>query len=242
MNRFLLLLTYVCFSELIFAQSSLKILDFDGNDVSSTTVEVWGDTGTIIASKFKVVNMGSSALDVKVKRIEDNLIVGTQNYFCWTVCYSPTTDESPTGLMINAGDTNSSFYGDYLPNSNFGVSTITYVFFDSNNSNDSAYVIVNYNSSAVGVANLNQVNIFTGELMPNPARNTTFLKYKLESSHLPAKINIIDNQGRIVREINLLQAEGTTALPLNDLSTGRYSVLLQSKNKTVAVINLLVVY
>lgn len=134
--------------------------DIPANSVLTELVEP--GTGTYATVLF-VTNNSSSAISVKAKKIENYLegddVDGMLSSICWAgQCYSPSVFVSPNAEIIEPDETNEDgFAGDLHKNGYVGISSVTYVFFDENNPNDSISVIVNYivtsTSSSLALSN-----------------------------------------------------------------------------------------
>ncbi len=198
------------------AQNSLTIIDIDRNP--------WGSVESIIQTVGTVENTnGSGPIDVKVRRITIDTIPGTQNYFCWEQCYEPPTNESPTSLTIPVGDRVSSFYGDYKPLGNVGVSTLAYCFFDVNNEADSVCATVRYHASPVGIQ-----DVFMGdesgvsESYPNPATRVANINYALHQGWQKAELKVYSMLGSRVKTIKLKEDQGTLKMDVTSMPSGMY--------------------
>lgn len=184
-------------------------------------MEVWGEINSVLEAHADVTNNNSNALKVQVKKIENSLVSGTLNYFCWYQCYTENTYVSPDSVQINAGATSNLFVGDYLPQGNWGTSYITYVFFDAMNPNDSAYFIAEYNARGVG---LNEIPLVAkiSNAYPNPANDFIYFDYSIPKSVVEAKVIVRDIIGNNAREIELGNQEGTIRIETGDLKDGVY--------------------
>ncbi|MEA3503979.1 MAG: T9SS type A sorting domain-containing protein [Bacteroidota bacterium] len=126
-------------------------------------VETTPNAGTI-DQHFHVINNNDEALDIKVKKIENSLIENSVNYFCWGSCFAPFIYESPTPVTIEGNTTNENdFSSDYSPSGGVGTSSITYVFFDTNNPEDSTYIVVNYISKNLTLSTEDEGELTDGQ-------------------------------------------------------------------------------
>lgn len=237
MKKILLFLFAVpLFSSLLLAQStSLVVLDKNGNDVSGSTIYMWGDTASEILSYLDVKNISSSTLDVKVKRIDSNCVSGSSNLFCWTLCYTPAVYVSPTTESIASGGLCTKFVGHYNPAGNLGCCTVTYVFFDVAVPNDSVFVKVVYCATPLGINDNTREKSYLGNVYPNPINSTASLSYKLNEDHgQKAKIVLYNILGKSIKEYELSEAQGTVRLNLSDTPGGTYFYSLQINGKIIS--------
>src|SRR5688500_19415218 len=112
---------------------------FSSAIAQTTTLQVQNAPATVyggysqnipLAATFPVVNTGTQPIDIKVSRKIISEVMGSENNFCWGVnCYPPFVSVSPDAETINAGASNTSFIGDYIPNGMAGITTIRYSFF-----------------------------------------------------------------------------------------------------------------
>lgn len=233
MKRILLLTCTVLIAGGLFAQNLSLI--FEGNPIAhGSTVQVMGDpTDEYIQARVDVKNNASTAIEVKVKKIiaAGDTLPGTNNYFCWGVCFLPTIYTSPNFITIEPDQVNNEFYGDYNPYAVIGISRITYVFFDQNNVNDSVAVKVEYNASPASIGEGFSSGYKISEAYPNPAINTVNMDYSLPGDVRKASIVITNMLGSRVKEITLTDLNGKISIPVNDLVNGIYfhSLLLDDK-------------
>jgi len=100
-----------------------------------------------VVVNIDVTNNGTQTLNVKVKKVETFFQAGAQLSMCWAGnCYPPGTFVTPSGQAIDPGQTvTNNFSGDFYPNDTVaGLSSVSFVFFDENNSADSVQVSVNF--------------------------------------------------------------------------------------------------
>lgn len=237
MKRTLLFIASLLFlgNAIAQAQSSLIIKDKEGNEVTGTTVNVLFSPDAGYASfKLDVVNNAATAKNIKVKKVEMSMLPGVDGLtICWLQCYPPFVFESPDAITIDPGGVCTSFEGDitYAVGTK-GTSTAKFVFFDVDNTNDSSYVIVNYNLGTVGIAE----NIFkvakVSNAYPNPASSMVNFDYQLPVSASDAQIKISNLLGTTVSVIDLTKNEGKASLNVSNLKDGVYFYTLIVNNST----------
>ncbi|MBN3035202.1 MAG: T9SS type A sorting domain-containing protein [Bacteroidales bacterium] len=126
---------------------SLLLSTGSGNLAPNGVIGVDGDlSGNPAVAHIYITNTGSSPITVKVKKIENYLVDGASASMCWAGnCYPPDVYVTPLGLTLAPGETNTdSFSGDLFPGTNGGISSVSFVFFDENNTADSVMAVVNY--------------------------------------------------------------------------------------------------
>ena len=114
--------------------------------LNNSVIQVNGDLSSLLLFKVSVKNNYTGALNVKVKKIQNSLVLGSENSFVFAgQCYAPSTSVSAPGVIL-ASAIDTSFQADYYAYGNFGTSIIMYTFFNVANINDSVCVKVNFNT------------------------------------------------------------------------------------------------
>lgn len=236
MKKILLSLIGLTLFSGAFAQS-LSLQDTNGVVINSGSVfYVWGEpTDDIIQARINVKNETAEAKQVKVKKVinAEDTLAGTMNYFCWGLCYGPDTYESPFPQTLDGGVVSDQFYGDYSPVQVLGKSTITYVFFNVDDRNDSVYVIVEFNASPASVTENIAGQVKFSEAYPNPATNRVNVDYSIPASVKNARVVITDLLGSRVKEIGLENLSGTARVSVSELVNGIYFYSLIADNQLI---------
>ena len=130
-----------------------------------------------------VYNNSDSDLDVYVLRniLTDNV---PENWFCWDLCYLPSTDVSSYSSEIQAGSYSNEFSAHLVPEISGGFYDIEYCFFSDINYSDSICVTVHYvvegdipgctNTNALNFDDIANVDNGTCVLYPMPDWNSSF--------------------------------------------------------------------
>jgi hypothetical protein len=208
---------------------------------SDVTPWAYGATDEVIHSYGDVTNDSGDSKSVHCKRTNVNVGAGTSNYFCWTQCYGPNTDQSPVATDLDAGATSELFGGYYNANGFVGYSIVRYTFFDANNPNDSTSFEVTYSTDPNGVE-----DVFTsGETgmsaaYPNPANTSTSVAYNLLPGTNDATIEMFDVLGSKVRKIELTEDNGEMKVQLSTIPSGLYFFNLVVDGKTLETRKLMV--
>jgi hypothetical protein len=225
MKKILLSLFCLTLFTTSFAQS-FSLQDTNGVAINAgSTVQLLGSpSDVVLTAKIWVKNESAEAKDVKVKKVihEGDTLTGTINYFCWGLCYTPGTYESPFAQNIPAGAVTNQFYGDYNPQNVPGKSTVMFVFFDANNRNDSVAVTVEFNASPASVGEILASQVKFSEAYPNPAINRVNVDYSLPVEVKKATIAISNMLGSRVKEIKLDELNGTARIDVSEYLSGIY--------------------
>lgn len=207
---------------------SLVIKDQNNNVLNSATVTIAvPNLSAIVSANYNVFNTSGGTLAVRARRVENSIVPGSTNYFCWAgSCYAAQTSVSPFPANIMSNQS-SPFIGDYEPDGNAGASTITYIFSDVNNSSDSAFVTVIYSTQVAGIKK-QAVDNPSISLYPNPS--TEKITVTLEAYDFkPATAKLIDLNGKEIQ--NTLLENPKTEIDLKNLATGKYLLQIVQENK-----------
>jgi len=210
-----------------------------GIDVTGDTViycDDFSDSTIIIQGKLYVVNETGASINTAVQRYEECLINGTENYFCWDICWSSAVSLSGP-MTITAGDTVDYFYGDYKPKGNAGAGVIRYRFFDENNTANFSEVYIKFNAG--GCASIEECYIGIEEehasitsAYPNPA--TDNITFEFDTKGETGIITISDLTGKMVRQTNVNSNTTTSTINVQDLNPGIYFYSFYVNNKNVS--------
>lgn len=223
-------------------------------NLNGRTIRIVGDSANIMETGVvRVNNKTSQNISMKVRRREGNLVAGSANYFCWTICYGPQTNVSPSAMTVNANDYNDNFHGYYDPAMNPGESTVTYVFFNTANVNDSVWFTVNYsttgipdtlsdpyidvNFSAAGIAD--NANIVAGHAYPNPASDVVY--FDMGKTGKTDKIEVFNMLGEKMYESSVSGAS-RIQIPVNKLPQGIYFCNFYKQGKVLSAERFTVVH
>lgn len=194
-----------------FATAQTLTLPNDSIYVSGTVND------NLLVASSAVINTSSAMVRVRVRRTIQTVVAGTQNYFCWSACHSPSVNEDPDYLEINAGDTLNGFYADYLPQGQSGQSVIFYTFFNHDMPSDSVLLKVIFDVIPTGIASVESKDNF--KLYPNPANDIIRVKYNFDNN---ADLLIYDITGKMVKRESLIAGQTDYTLSIADLKSGVY--------------------
>ncbi len=186
-------------------------------------LDIYGDStsSTTMYAHIDVRNTTTTDVDIIVKKVELSLVSGSQNFFCWGQCYTPSTYVSPLAITVAGKSTSTDFDGEYMPQGNLGTSQVMYVFFVEGNPNDSAAVVVNYVATPVGI-NGEDFQVELSDAFPNPANDKVSFKYDLPAEVSSAKVIIRNMIGSVVREASLSRQNKEVSINTSDLNEGVY--------------------
>jgi hypothetical protein len=221
------------------AQAQLAtVTDEHGNVVTNGMFVHLGDdqTSNQEASLYVTLN-GSSNKTVNVRRYEVDVDAGTQNYFCWGVCYGPV-DAGQTymwqaqpdhALLLEPGVEVSNFHAYHSPMGVMGTSVYRYVWFDVANTNDSVYVDVHFMITGVGVpenATTSNLNVY-----PNPVIGKEMqLEFQTGSAN-GGTVILRDAIGQVVASHLVRSNNGRITIPTEGLQKGVYFATIENNGK-----------
>ena len=233
MKKILLALLMFCLfsgTELM-AQSSLNEID--------ATYLITGNA-TLQHANVKIINTGTSTLDIKVSMDNLNANPNHVTYFCWgIICYPPSITVSTDAVSMAPGDTATSFIGYLNPAGYAGQSRVTYNFFDVANESDSVSVTFVYDITT-GIEEVSN-KIDVSQAYPNPANNLTKISYDLKSGQ-QGKLVFYNLLGSVVKEVNLTDSNGTLILSTNGFASGIYYYSIIANGKTSPARKLIVAH
>lgn len=243
MKKHLLFLSaLLVISACALAQSTIQLIDGWNGTANNQTYDVWEDTSVIVANfDFDAKNIGTATKKYMLKREEIYLVPGSDNYICWAQCYAPMVTvslESVTIVPNDSFDLSSVHYRDF---GNVGTSTIRYIVYDSLNVNDSAWFIVNWHATGVGIDEANAVSANISAY-PNPAVTNTTIKYELNGNVTKAALKIYNLMGEVVKEIKLNNTSGSVAVNTSELDAGIYFYAIIANDKTITTRKLVVAH
>ena len=221
----------------VFSQSFV-VKDKEGNEVTGQTIDHYCAPSTgyaMVSLGLDVFNVATTAKNVKVRKYDFNLVEGSTSSICWASCYQPNVFETPEPILIEPGTFSPNFTGDLSYGAIQGTSTVKFVFFDIDNSQDSSFVVINFIIGTLGVNNPAAIKSATvSNAYPNPAVSATNIDYRLPSGVSNAKIKINTLLGTTIREISLSNSEGKAQVDVTNLPNGIYVYTLFVNNSAVA--------
>ncbi|MBK9147472.1 MAG: T9SS type A sorting domain-containing protein [Flavobacteriales bacterium] len=205
------------------------------------TIDGQADAALLTGSLFTTRNGGTS-INVNVKRYELSAQVGTQNYFCWGVCY----DAIPAGtlpfwsagqealLPMAPGVTLDNFHAYHVPLGMAGVSTYRYVWYNTAVPTDTVYVDIRFDVAAVGIEELNGRPARL-EAYPNPTSGQDVqLEVTLDRAALGTQVVAYDMLGASVRRVPFGANQNRLVLPTSEWTPGVYFVSIERNGATLA--------
>ncbi|HEX2615969.1 MAG TPA: T9SS type A sorting domain-containing protein [Flavobacteriales bacterium] len=226
---------------------SINVTDHEGNVVNSTTRYVYCDADASMAElDLPVVNVSGDDKWIGLKRYEVSVQAGTQNYFCWDVCFNAANAgahpmwqaQDPLYLTHNVPVTN--FHAYYKPMGFTAVSTFRYVWYTTSDPNDSTWVDIVFSASPTGIEE-NAAQATTLTAYPNPSlTGTVTLDYELASAQ-GARLVVYNTLGERALVRTLANGQGRVTLAAGELGAGVWFANIEQNGRAVATRRLVVV-
>lgn len=196
---------------------------------------------------WDVINMGDDTLKVRARRIQNYVVPGSQNRFCWgPLCYDYPTSESSTNpnLLVTMipGVAESTFHGYYEHQGNAGHAIIQYCFFDAFDSENETCSTVHFCVDDECVVNVNEVEEtpVLGDISPNPVTGLGSFTYSFNQNPQNSRIVIYNLVGKSVKEVALENKNGIVFINAQDFQAGVYFYTLEVAGKVVSTKKLVI--
>jgi hypothetical protein len=251
MKKLLLLTLTALASNFVIGQLKLVYPGDLSTNINGTTVEVI-DVASSLDMKYEawVINLGSSAVSLKCRRTEIDVLTGTTNATCWGICppYENAGDKPiyiasipGVGQLIEtivANDTNKTFVGHYTPENLSGCSLILYEWFDGADPSTtlaSLYVRFIHNGSSLCTASINEeTETVSTKVFPVPAND--HLTIQIDNNYLmnsPLSYEIINLLGEVVTTAQFNSTSNTQQISLSELKEGVYFIRIKNNGATL---------
>ena len=222
MKKFSLLFIIVLLFASICYSQSLKILYNNQILTNNYVIDTTGLPSELFTIPLKLKNIAASSKQIKVKKIIHLSVNGSENSFCFAgQCFDSSVYISPIASTIDPNSIDSSFTGDYCGNGKIGTTSLTYVFFDVNNSSDSVAIKINFTTQN-DVKLLSKQDIRFSNAYPNPASNSTSFEYNILKQYNSAYIRFSDILGSKVLDVAINDYNGKKTVDLSNFKKGIY--------------------
>lgn len=222
---FLFLSSLPGFSQDLILKSGDQVVNNDSIYFSGTK------STELIEIRLSITNNRETAVSLKLKKTEIQVVEGAENSFCWGECYIPAVFVSPMLITIEPKTTDrTSFIGDYRPFEMEGTSIVRYTFFDPADTAYQQSVTVFYQ---IGGSGLNQNGAFRQivRVFPNPADQ--FLRISLSEEVPVAPIAVIvDVEGHSVTSENIPAGCREITWPVAELPSGLYFLRISIEGRS----------
>lgn len=233
--------------QLTAQNSQVELRDVAGNVANGQLLVYAGavDQGQAETQAFEVdveVHVvGNEDRNLNVRRYELDVQTGTENYFCWGVCYnarwagdSPVWEAYPQhALVVPANSSVSNFHAYHKPRGLIGVSRFRYVWFDVSNPLDSVWCDIEFQSGSVGVEEL-RTGVDDMQVFPNPSLGSNVeIKADLKGSTANTFLVVYNMVGERLRSILINSAQTRFVLTTTDLASGIYFATIEQNGTSL---------
>ncbi|MBK7946727.1 MAG: T9SS type A sorting domain-containing protein [Flavobacteriales bacterium] len=238
MPRFLPALLFVSLTGSAFSQGLVNIIDEDGHTVNGTVIHHPCNFSTDTVSLLARLNVGDSRT-VNVRRYEMWPVPGTNNFFCWGVCYLPVSVGTFSSWVsdhyvdMNPGATYNNFHAYHQAQGNLSTMRYKFVWYDIANPTgpDSSWVDIDF-CGLVGVGERGSqqasLNVWPS---PTDGRELQF-DFAVEGS-APARVVLYDMLGAAIRRSGAIVAQGRFSWTTSGLEPGVYFATLERDGKAI---------
>jgi hypothetical protein len=243
MKKLLLASVPMFFVAALSAQSFSVTSTTLGTIANGSTVTYFVDQASGLETHdFDVHNISGGAVTAKVREtVLSQASAGSTFYFCTDQnCYPPNTNIS-NNVPMQAGE-DFLLVTDFTPDNTSGTSVVRYTVFNTANTSDSMYFMIEYVVSPTGIQSHAFAKPSLGAPVPNPANQTFTMNYNLGTSFGTgeARLVIYNMLGDIVMTANVNDAEGTLRFEISALQNGVYFTSLEVAGKQVSTKRLIV--
>ena len=214
-----------------------QILDLE-NEVN----EVFGSTSILneeISAHWDVINISSTTREISCRREMILEVPGSTGRFCWGFSCSPVAagnqvlDEI---VVMESGDTSTSFRGYYRHNGNPGVSIARYCWFDAAVPADQVCFDVSFcvdQTCTIGVEEYENHALL--EILGNPVSSLSGISYRFSTEPKQAELSIYSATGMLAAKYNLSSAQGFVMIDAEQMANGVYTCKLNENGRTVGI-------
>lgn len=198
----LLIILSTCALTLNAISQNIIIKDYNGFDYTNSTRIHTGTTGAQeVSFHVEMDAMVKGDKYIAMKRYENKVCPGTQNYFCWTLCYGaldagvkPLWEDRE--IKIEEDSVFEEFHAYYDDKGMDVDAEFLYVLYDTSNVNDSSWVLIKFdysnNNCVDGINDFNNVNNIS--IFPNPANDF----FVVSNSKQGDVIEVLDILGKTI--------------------------------------------
>lgn len=226
-----------------YSQAQLaSLIDAGGNTVNGQVLVHWGDSETPDQEVgVSVLVNGDETKVLNVRRYELEVEPNTQNYFCWGVCYAPTNagdmpvwqSQSQHSLVLEPGVPANNFHAYHSPMGVIGSNTFRYVWFDVNSPNDTVWVDIQFEVTAVGIEENSTKASLT--IYPNPVTgNEVMVAYQGAGKLRGGYIAFRNMVGQTVLTQAINASTGKFIVPVQNLPPGVYFATIEHQDQIMA--------
>ena len=227
-NFFIFLFAFLTGTAFINAQS-IKIIYQGSTLVNGSYILVNSNaSASDISQNLWIQNNTTDTLNMRVTKIELDVVPNTLNATCWEVCPpSDTAGQFPTitspFIRMDPAAIEYSFAAHQYPEGLSGCSHFRFIFFaDGSNYRDSVDIYFSHGQTCNTPASINAQQQIAFDVYPNPAKD--LISINLEDNISEGEIIITNLLGLTVARYNVALLNGNKEISLENLENGIYQL------------------
>ncbi len=227
-NFFLMLFAFSMGTAFINAQS-IKIIYQGSTLVNGSYILKNSNASAIdISQNLWIQNNTTDTLNMRVTKIELDVVPNTLNATCWEVCPpSDTAGQFPTitspFIRMDPAAIEYSFAAHQYPEGLSGCSHFRFIFFaDGTNYRDSVDIYFSHGQNCNTPASINGQQQIAFDIFPNPAKD--LITVNIDENILEGEIIITNLLGLTVARYNVAELNGNKEISLENLENGIYQL------------------
>lgn len=218
----------------------LNLTNADNEVVNSSTVYFNGTPSDPLMEKDLTCTLnGGQSKSVRLKRYElEPVPMGTQNYFCWDICWLAANAgvhpvwNSNDAVVLAPGVAFEGFHAYYKPQGIDATACFRYVWYDSNVVNDSVWVDICFSTNGAGVEDLS-ISGADVNIVPNPSNGAVpMMRFSGASTQVDGMVVVRSATGATVATERKRTGQTTVALA-GELPEGVYFASLEQEGRAL---------
>jgi hypothetical protein len=229
MKKFFLMFFACTMGVLVTNAQDIKIIYQGSTIVNGSYILVNGSASSSdISQNLWIQNNTTDTLNMRVTKIELDVVPNTLNATCWEVCPpSDTAGQFPTItspiIRMDPAAIEYSFAAHQYPEGFSGCSHFRFIFFgDGSNYRDSVDIYFNHGQNCNTPASINGQQQIAFDVFPNPAKD--LITVNLDENILEGEIIITNLLGLTVARYNIAELNGNKEISVANLENGIYQL------------------
>lgn len=225
---FLMLFAFTMGTAFVNAQN-IKII-YQGSTLVNGSYILKNSNASVsdISQNLWIQNNTTDTLNMRVTKIELDVVPNTLNATCWEVCPpSDTAGQFPTMtspiIRMDPAAIEYSFAAHQYPEGISGCSHFRFIFFgDGSNYRDSVDIYFNHGQTCNTPASINGQQQITFDVFPNPAKE--LININIDENISEGEIIITNLLGLTVARYNISELNGSKEISVANLENGIYQL------------------
>lgn len=212
------------------------ILDSNGNNITNSSITISGSSAEeVIKNVFFVRNPGMRDIAVSMRKVDVDVVRGTDNGFMFAGRFNPSPISSAQGrLIIRPNETTypNECYLQIAPNGKTGESTFRLEFYSEERIFQPVFVQVTFSKTqSSNFSGTPFASSFFSEAYPNPARGHTTIDYQLTPDVKSGRVVIRSLTGQVVQSTPLNLGANSVRIDTSSLNPGMYFYSVELNNQ-----------